>query len=290
MTNLHFFKAHCRLGLINAPIHSSEQNLGVEFGSDLLLNEDFLNQFPNFEVSEFDFPSPEIIVKDHFLETLVQSLSNFRAFIHSSLKVNQIQVVIGGDHSITLPSVLAVLERVDDPKKLGYIHFDSHGDINLQKDSPTNNFHGMYLRPLFDTFDVPEIDALVPKKIPAENALFIGNFDLDPAEKEFMDSRQFWTISKSQIVSNLDQITEFVKKFEYIHVSFDVDSLDQSIFPATGIPAKNGLVVDNVLPILEIIKTHPKFSFDLAEFNPKKDGADQSKKIAQQILLSVLKK
>lgn len=42
-----------------------------------------------------------------------------------------IQVVIGGDHSVVLSSVLADLDRGISPINLGIIHIDSHEDINL---------------------------------------------------------------------------------------------------------------------------------------------------------------
>src|SRR5581483_2120570 len=121
MFEIHFFKAKSRLGLIAAPINQSEQNFGVENGSNKILDDKFLKQLSSFEVSNFEFPLPENVLPSDFWPTLAESIRIFKDFLNSELKSNQKQVVIGGDHSVTLPSVLAVLERIKDPNELGYI-------------------------------------------------------------------------------------------------------------------------------------------------------------------------
>ena len=48
MTNtkrIHFFKAYSRLGIMNVPWGGSEMNLGVEYGSDAILSDEFLSLF-----------------------------------------------------------------------------------------------------------------------------------------------------------------------------------------------------------------------------------------------------
>lgn len=287
MFDQHFFKAKSRIGILNKPIHQDEFNFGVENGPDVILEPDFLEN-SGFKVSEFEFPLPEDLSSQEFAEVLTRSIIDFRDFINSELKIGERQVVIGGDHSVTLPSVLALIQRIPDLSELGYIHFDSHGDINLYKESPTKNFHGMYLRPLVDKFDIPQINNLVPNKLPTGNMLFVGNLDLDFGEEKFFQDKKIKTISENDLLKNSNQVLEFFKefinRFNYLHVSFDVDILDEDIFPATGIPAKNGFKLDDVKLFLELIKNHPNLSFDLAEFNPEKPGSEKSRKIVQGIL------
>lgn len=192
---------------------------------------------------------------------------------------------------MTLPSVLAAMER-SPGQNLGVIYFDSHGDINLAKDSPTGNFHGMHLRPLFDEFDVQEINNLVPVKILTSNLLYIGNLDLDSGEKEFLSLNNIRNITGNDLETrqarSLDEINSFVSRQDHLYVSFDIDCMDKTEAPATGIPAEHGLHLKNILPVLELIKSHPSFSFDLCEVNPKKEGAGKTIKLAQKILKLVL--
>ena len=284
---IHFFKAKSRIGLRNKPIHQKEFNLGVEDGSDYMLSENFLNQLNHnslddrtpscYKISSFRFPKPEDIGPLQFNKTLAKSVDHFKEIINQTNNDRVIQVVIGGDHMVVLPSILADLAKGIKPEDIGLIHFDSHGDINLSADSPTDNFHGMYLRPLFDKFDIPEIEALVPNKIPTKNLLMIGNLDLDQGEKTFMANNAIKTISGLDIENDrarvLEEFKVFVSQFSHLHISFDIDCLDKSIAPATGIPAENGLFLEEIQPLLEVIKEHGQFSFDLCEVNPKKRGS-----------------
>ncbi len=292
MKKPHFFKAKSRLGLVNKPNRMPELNLGVEQGPDVILESNFLNEIENATVSNFHFPTPETISKNEFFNTLSQSMVNFKNLINANIKKSQMQVVIGGDHSVSLPSFLALLERVEDISKVGYIHFDSHGDINLFKDSPSQNFHGMYLRPLFSKFDIEQIDKLIPNKLSPKNLLIVGNLDLDQGEKNFIESCGIQTISQDNFELENEKylkiFTDFVKNFEYLHVSFDGDVLDKSIFKATGIPAERGFLLSEVLTLFNILKTHKKLSFDVCEFNPKKEGAIESKIIVQKLLKEII--
>lgn len=284
----YFFKVYCRLGLPNFPIHSKEFNVGVENAPDEILTQDFLFKFPGSEVSEFIFPKPEDIDPKNYWEVLVKNLVDFKNVINRSLINSQIQIVVGGDNSVTFSSFLAVLERfgVD---KVGYIQFDSHGEANSYAGSISKNFHGMYMRPFLDKFDNEEIDNLVPNKIPAENFLSIGNLDLDPDEDKFYRSLDLKNFNKGNIAGAADFLKAFIQKFEHIHINFDVDVFDKSIVSATGIPTENGLFPEQIFPLLAIIRSHPDWSLDLVEVNPKKGGALETIQMVQKILRFMLK-
>ncbi len=292
MKKPHFFKAKSRIGLITIPHGQKQLNFGVENGPDAILTPKFLKQFKGSKFLEFIFPNPEYIDHTKFDKTLALNIKDFKDLINEHLKEDKTQVVIGGDHSLTFPSILADLERISDAKVFRLIHFDSHADMNLYKDSPTKNWHGMYLRPFFDDFDIPEIAELVIKKIDPKNCLFIGNLDLDKEETLFFKHKGFNNITQEQIENFQDGIMREVKAFvetaDYLHISFDIDVFDKTVAPATGIPANKGLLKEDVFPLLEIISKHPNFSFDLCEVNPKKEGAEQTIKLAQEILSKVL--
>src|SRR5262249_5760448 len=159
--------------------------IGVEEGPDAVLSEGFLKSIPHTSTHTYEFPTPEEIAPAAFNQVLASSVVACRNAINLSIGSDETQVVVGGDHSVTFPSVLAVIQRIVTCEAMGYIQFDSHGDMNLQATSPTDNFHGMYVRALVDHFDIPEIEALAPHKLPTQNLLYIGNLDLDPAEQHF---------------------------------------------------------------------------------------------------------
>ncbi len=292
MKKIHFFKAYSRIGIKNIPIHQAKLNLGVELGPDAILTDNFLQEFKNFKISKFNFSKPETLNKEKFYKILAEEIKKFSHQIANSIKPDEIQVVIGGDHCISLPSKLAVIMKKN--IQIGHIHFDSHGDINLAKDSPTDNFHGMYMRPLFDQFDIPEIEELSPQKTPYKNLLYIGNLDLDEKEKELFEKNKIMNINSTSLRTekskNISIFNNFIKRFEHLHVSFDIDCLDRSIAAATGIPAENGLQIEDVHELLTLISSHNSFSLDLAEVNPQKVKSEKTVNTAQKILSIILKR
>lgn len=295
MKSPHFFKVYSRLGLINAPIHSHELNIGVEDAPDFILSEEFLFQIPDCKVSAFIFPDPRNISPEDYFKVLRLHLEGVKLKINKNLKVSETQIVIGGDNCVTFSSLLAIQERMKNPLNLGYIQFDSHGECNKLSTSPSGNFHGMYMRPFYSSdFEVSEINDLVKSQIPVGNVVCIGNLELDGMEPEFFKKKKIRVINRLEYLGNQqkikDELTKFIQKFEHIHINFDVDVMDQAITPATGIPTKNGFFPQEIFPLLEIVRKHPDWSLDLVEVNPKKEGADQTIKFAQEVIKFLLEK
>jgi len=291
MRKLHFYKAKTRLGIINPSIHEKDLNFGVEDAPDAILTKEFLSHF-NYAVSEYSFSKPENIDKNKYFDFIYKEYSLFKNFINKTLKHDEIQVIIGGDNSITFSSLLALFQRAKDPKRVGYIQFDSHGDMNLYATSPTKNFHGMYLRPFLDSFDSHKIKSLVSQKLIPQNTLFIGDLDLDKEEKVFFNKIGFKNIDRNDVLGSLDHVLkklkEFVESFGYIHVNFDVDVFNNKEVLATGIPSAKGFMLYELLPLIEIVSWHPNLSLDLSEVNPNKEDRDKTIKIAQKVLSTFL--
>ena len=55
---------------------------------------------------------------------------------------------------------------------------------------------------------------------------------------------------------------------KFIHISCDIDSMDPNIMPSTGTPVNNGLLLEDVINIINKSKTK-LVGFDLVEFNPQ---------------------
>lgn len=291
MPKIHFIKAYSRIGINFLPFGQNTVANGVEEAPDFILKEHFLNNFKNLKVSSFGFLEPEEIDPLNYFQTICEESIKFRDFIMQNHKDDDTLVIVGGDHSVTFASILYDLDIYGND--LGIIHFDSHGDINLYKDSPSKNFHGMYLRILFDKFDLKYFDELVPNKLPTTNLLFIGNMELDSEENEFIIKNNVYNISSEKIkkskANNLEILDKFIYSNKHIHISFDVDVFDKNLAPATGTPSENGFNNKDIFEILEIIKKAKSKTIDLAEVNPRKKGAEITVKLAQEVILKLIK-
>ena len=114
---------------------------------------------------------------------------------------------------------------------------------------------------------------------------------MDEEESEYFKIHRLENINRSDYLENkeavISKIKAFLEEYEHIHINFDIDIFDQNIAGATGIPG-DGRWGSEVFEILKFISTHPSASLDLAEVNPKKEGAEKTIKLARQILKTIL--
>jgi len=287
--NPHFYNLRSRLGMINLPHRMDEFNVGVEEGGDEILSEDFLSKFPRSTVDSLTFPMPDDIDRKKYFETIVESLHKATDLIEETLQDDEMQIVVGGDHSVAFSSLVALLRRLHS-HSVGYIQVDSHPDINTVATSPTGNFHGMWMRPFVGGYDNEQINQLVPHVLKPEQILYVGNLDMDPEEEQLISDKKIQTISVDLLRngSAQDEIKKFFESFEHIHLDIDIDGFDRSIAPATGIPAKNGLLYKDVEPILELFRKKVGRSLDLVEVNPQRDKGEKTVKLAQKIIINAI--
>lgn len=292
MRSPHFFKAYTRLGVPFFPVRQHKLNIGVEDSPDFLITKEFLEEFANPAISEYRFPKPEDVPKKQYYQVLVLNLKKFKELIQANLKKGETQIVIGGENSVTFSSLLAVLEEAEDRNKIGYIQFDSHGEMNSYQGSPSKNFHGMYMRPFFEKFDKIEIETLVPFKINIGQVITIGDQVLDGDEPEFYKKNKIRNINRKEYLKNKTKIQKeiknFIANFSHIHINFDVDVFDQSISPATGIASDGKWMLGEVVDLIEIINKHDNISLDMCEINPHLPGAYKTIELGHQILREFL--
>lgn len=290
MRKPHFFKAYTHLGIHNLPYGNFIGASGVENAPDKIFSDKFLKTLGNPSVSNFRFSNPEKIKPLNLYQTILKESLKFEKYILGQTKENETVIIIGGDHSITYPSILSDINRFGN--NIGVIHFDSHADFNLFKTSPSKNFHGMYLRIFFDRFDLSYFDKSVPEKIPLSNLIFVGDLELDKEESEFINRNKLTVISsvymENENLKILNDLKKFVEKFNHIHISFDVDVFRRNIASATTTPSKNGFNKEPVFKMLDVIRKSKSITLDIAEVNPEKKGAEKTIQIAQEAILKLL--
>ncbi len=290
----HFFKAKSRLGLINPPMRHTKMNSGVEDGPDAILSPGFLNLFPEKNVTSFSFSKPEDMDKNDYYNILAKELNQFTAEIYSNLKPSQTQVVVGGDNSVTFSSILAVIKRIPNIKDIGYLQLDSHGEMHLHSTSVSKNFHGMYMRPFFDVFDIQEIEKLAPNKLRFNQALTIGDmiFEENHPKGEAEFHKNIRNIAREEYVNNkygaLSEIQEFLSSYEHVHVNYDIDIYKAESVGPSGMGDEGKWTWEDTLPIIDLLNRKQNISLDIVEVNPQIDGAEKTVKTAQKIISMIL--
>ncbi|MBL8107946.1 MAG: arginase family protein, partial [Anaerolineales bacterium] len=87
-------------------------------------------------------------------------------------------IFLGGDHSMSLGSVAAALDR---PRRTGVIWVDAHGDFNTPETTPSGNVHGMVVAALMGRCPPPLQIGMT--RLEPELTAMIGIRDLDAQEK-----------------------------------------------------------------------------------------------------------
>lgn len=276
----------------NPPIYTDEHNIGVEDAPDAILTPTFLAAWSTPPITSYTFSEPQTLPKNNEYDIIAQESEEAKKLILSSLREDEIQVVVGGDNSVTFTSICALLNRFK-ASQIAYIQIDSHGDMNTLHESISKNWHGLYLRPFLDlAFDIPQITSCVKERLLPEQVVFVGNLVLDDLEKKFFDEKKIKNLSVDDMrrahSTSLEYLSRIISSTDHTHLTIDIDGFDKTIAPATGLPAEHGLLFDDVLDVLARIKHAQSFSVDLVEVNPQKQGAEKTIALAQKLLNTLL--
>ena len=145
-------------------------------------------------------------------------------------------VTLGGEHSITPGCIDPFVKKY---KKICLLHFDAHADLRNSYNGEKFS-HASAIRRCLDHKNVSVIS--------------FGIRNISQSEISFLKKNKsriniFW--AKDKALWNLNKFKKLIKN-KIIYLTFDVDSLDSSIMPATGTPEPGGLLWDETLNILKI--------------------------------------
>lgn len=260
-----------------AKVGMGQRKNGVEQGPEILWSHGLAAAFEDSGISLLEGET----VSDH-MNGHLPALAELARKVECTLSQQRRAITLGGDHSIALATIEGVL-RVHPDARIIYV--DAHGDINTPETSPSGNLHGMPLAAhlgLFSQRDVPGL-GFVGARLRPNQLAFIGVRDLDPAEATFIDDRSIPCYSAADVAEFgmkaviRQVINEIDPEGQYpLYVSFDVDSVDPTVAPATGVPVPGGLGVKD----LELLgswlrKSKRLIGVDLAEVNPALAESDE---------------
>jgi len=181
--------------------------------------------------------------------------------IWNSLNMNEKSLLIGGDHTVAIPSIFASNEFCSKvvKKKLGVLWMGAHADFNTIGQSKTKNIHGTPVAVLCG-HTLPFLS--YGNKLDTDQFAYYGLRDVDTLEQNRLNDFSM------NVLKSKNEIMEWVDNFEAIHISFDVDCLDPSIISANT-PVKNGISLKEIEEIFESFSVTQKvISMDLVEWNP----------------------
>ena len=200
------------------------------------------------------------------------NLGQVNTIVSHAIKEDDFTLIIGGDHSISIGTVPAILAH---RPNTGVIWVDAHADINTPQTSPSGNIHGMsvaFLLGLVDKSRMPSFDWFQPCLEP-QNLVYIGLRDLDSEEKQVLRRLgikvfTMHEVDRYGVGEVMRQCVEYLKT-PYVHLSYDIDALDPFFAPHTGTSVRGGLTFREGNYICEILAESQRLrSMELVEVNP----------------------
>ncbi|MCI0439668.1 MAG: agmatinase [Chloroflexi bacterium] len=201
--------------------------------------------------------------------SLEMSHEAVRIKVMQALQAGAMPLVLGGDHSITLPSATAVAQKYGFGR-VGMVHFDAHADTGASGYGGVPISHGSPMRRLIES-----------GAIPGRNFVQVGLRGYWPEEELFnwmrdqnMRWHQIHEIETRGFDAVLeDAISEALGGPQYIYLSVDIDVLDPAFAPGTGTPEPGGLTSMELLRAVRRIASSVELvAMDIVEVSPPYDG------------------
>jgi arginase len=304
-----------KVGILGAPLGFGAGRVGSELGVNAMRFSrvrgrpllDHITEL-GFEVSdhgdvEMVRPSGPPTPSDNpkYLNEIVASCINISDAVSAILRLGEMPVILGGDHSIaigTFSAMSAVARESGD--EIGLIWFDAHADINTPESTPTGNVHGMPLAVLLGdgANELTNIAGFSPKLNP-EYLAHIGGRDLDLGERNRVLSKglrdNFFTMSdidRRGMPACIEDALAIVSKAPAgFAVTFDIDAIDPTFAPGSGTLVRGGLTYRESHLALEMLAEHGGMrSFEIVEVNPMLDQSNITVELACELILSALGK
>ncbi|MCS7076257.1 MAG: arginase [Bacteroidia bacterium] len=214
--------------------------------------------------------------------------------------------VLSGDHS-SAGGVMAGLAKAFPNKTMGVIWIDAHADIHSPYTTPSGNLHGMPVATALGfnhkEIKVNEVNDKVNSDwevmchasgrkgiLKPEHLVYIAIRDTEPEEDNIIDAHKIkkydsQMIRRITIENVVKQTVDYLSVCDYWYISFDVDSLDDTISRGTGTPSTNGLLIEEARYMLKKFLSHPKaICLEITEINPLLDNKNRMAEVAFELL------
>jgi len=292
------------VNIIGFPMDLGADRRGVDMGPSALRIAGLKEKLENLGYKTID--SGDIFIqimekqkisnpKLKYLNEILKTSTTLAGKVERVLEKGDFPLCLGGDHSMALGSIAGIAAYCKRKKlKLGIIWIDAHSDMNTDETSPSGNIHGMPLAALLGMGHQKLVNfyGFAPKLKP-ENCALIGIRSVDELERV--------TIKKLNLpvytMTDIDKLgihriivkilRQFREKVDYIHVSFDLDSVDPTIAPGVGTPVPGGLSYREAHLLMEsIAECGCMSSLEVTEVNPILDDKNKSALFATDLIAS----
>jgi agmatinase len=190
-----------------------------------------------------------------------------------------IPILLGGDHSVTIPMFQAQRHRFQS-RRLGVLWVDAHPDL-------CNEFNGSKLS-----------HACVLRRgleagIDPRDVCLVGVRSWEAQEVPLIENGRMHIFSAADVAelgmkSVAADVRRVLSRCDAVHISLDIDCLDPAIAPGTGIPDAGGLTSREVLTLIQAMQGIPLAGLDVVEVAPPLDPSEATVFAALKIIMEFI--
>lgn len=273
-----------KVTLVEAPICKGSPTDGSQYAYRALTEAGMASCFDDVVLSPMEPPvaTGESAPNMKDVGDVMTVCGELSARVGETIREGRLPIVVGGDHSVAIGSIAGAASVVG-AENLAVVYIDGHTDINTDKTTKTGFIHGM---PLAAAMGLCHERLTIGNRVnlKGENTFILGARSIDEGEYPIIASQgvTLYTadaIRAKGIETVVKEVLEAITA-PAIHVSFDVDFLDQTVFPSTGYRMADGLAIADADAILTAcFATGRVCSLDVVEYNPQLDvdGRDREK-------------
>ena len=227
--------------------------------------------------------------------------------VKETIQQDKFPLVLSGDHSSALGTISGVKSAYPD-KRIGVVWIDAHADIHSPYTTPSGNVHGMPLSAVLANRNmdqaINEVDQYteekwkaieniggITPKIQAKDIIYFGVRDTEAPEdhiinKEGIRNYKVEEVRYRGMQSCMNEALEQLSDCDLIYISFDVDSMCDSISKGTGTPVSKGFYPKEIEEIIRYVVDSKKVvCFEVVEVNPLLDeGGNKMAETAFDVL------
>lgn len=193
--------------------------------------------------------------------------------------LHNMPILLGGDHSVTIPIFQGQLERYAG-KRFGVLWVDAHPDL-CDVFTGSKLSHACVLRRGLEFGIQPEDVCLVGlRSWEYEEIDLIENGGLNVFTAADVAERGMKVIAQ--------EVKQILSRCDVIHISLDIDCLDPAFAPGTGIPDSGGLTSREVITLIKSMQGLPLVGLDIVEVSPPIDPSEATIFAALKIIMEYI--
>lgn len=286
-----------RISVLGVPMDLGQMRRGVDMGPSAMRYAGVIERLEQLGYKIQDLGNISIVEDKGDLQP--KNLRNLHAIVETNKILRQkvlsifeddsFPLILGGDHSISIGTLAAIGERVEN---LGVIWYDAHGDLNKPDTSPSGNIHGMPLAIQLG-YGHPLLTSLVTKKLNPRNIVLIGTRDLDKGERALIRELgiKVYTMHEIDMFGMpyvMKETLQYLQHVDSIHLSLDLDALDPIECPGVGTPVRGGVTYRESHVAMELLADSGKVkSAEFVEVNPILDERNKTAAVAVALMGSL---